>query len=613
MLRTRFILGLTVFVVLLVGLGGFALVLLSRVAGRVDATVTGNYRSILVAQTMRLELGTIDREIWGSEQDPGAAAASVNTNLNSFEENLAILTNDTATAEEQALFTTLTTNFHSLKKSVIAFRAAEEPAARRDVYQLQLFPMVKAMDLCLQEIREINNAAIIATPGRIQEISRNIIHLLMLSLVLLLLVSGYVFYRIGRSIVEPIEALTDATRALGEGRWEKPLPVASSDELGELAQSFNTMAAQLQEYRRITTDEIVRLHRTMENTLASFPDPIFVLDRSGRIELRNPAAKSLARKTGFEDGLPEPLREITDRALASNKNFLPHSFAEGLSFRYAKVDKFFLPRVLIMRDKDQQLFGVAVVLYDVTRFRLLDAAKTNLVATVSHELKTPLTGLRMALHLVTEKTVGELLPRQEELLQAAREDAEKLLRILNDLLDLAKLDAGNASLHREAVPPADLVRATVNRFADNAADQKVELTGSVSADLPPVMVDPQRIHHVFSNLISNALKHTPAGGKVSVSAALTDNDCVEFTVTDTGPGIPEEYQGRIFDRFFRVPRQEKTGAGLGLSIAREIAVAHGGRIGVRSTPGKGSTFFVLLPARESSDQRIASESPNVDS
>src|SRR6266446_9365977 len=171
-----------------------------------------------------------------------------------------------------------------------------------------------------------------------------------------------------------------------------------------------------------TTEKIVRLHRTMETTLASFPDPIFVLNKEGRIELKNPAASDLMASLRLPDQLPARLEAAAQRTLATGENFLPHSFNEVVYYRVNGADKFLLPRILAMRDKEEALFGVAVVLYDVTRFRLLDAAKTNLVATVSHELKTPLTSVRMALHLLLEKSLGVLTPRQDEMLQTARND-----------------------------------------------------------------------------------------------------------------------------------------------------------------------------------------------
>jgi signal transduction histidine kinase len=247
-----------------------------------------------------------------------------------------------------------------------------------------------------------------------------------------------------------------------------------------------------------------------------------------------------------------------------------------------------------MRNKEDVLFGVAVVLYDVTRFRLLDATKTDLVATVSHEIKSPLTSVRMVLHILLEKTVGALTPKQDELLQAARNDTERLLRILNDLLDLARLEEGNAGLRTEPVAPTKLLIGAMKEMAGKITAKGLNVNFMIEPDLPVVPVDRQRINHVFTNLISNAIKHSPENGEIVLGARLVKENDVEFNVTDQGPGIPEEYHTRIFDRFFRVPGQPQSGAGLGLSIAREITVSHGGHIGVRSAPGQGCTFYVVL-------------------
>ena len=209
------------------------------------------------------------------------------------------------------------------------------------------------------------------------------------------------------------------------------------------------MAARLRVYQQSTAEKIVRLHRTLEATITSFPDPIFVLNREGTIDLKNVAATELTQKLGLKDALPQQLKEVTRKALAGGEDFLPHSFEEVVSLRLDGKEKFFLPRVLAMRNEENSLIGVTVALYDVTRFRLLDDAKTNLVATVSHEIKTPLTSVRMALHLLLEKTLGALTPRQNELLITARDESERLLRILNDLLDLTRLEEGNSDLYRE--------------------------------------------------------------------------------------------------------------------------------------------------------------------
>jgi signal transduction histidine kinase len=253
-----------------------------------------------------------------------------------------------------------------------------------------------------------------------------------------------------------------------------------------------------------------------------------------------------------------------------------------------------LPRVIGMRDEAGHIFGAAVILQDVTRLRLLDEVKTNLVSTVSHELKTPLTSVRMGLHLLLEERIGTLNAKQTELLLAAREDSERLLRMINDLLDLAKLESGKASLPRRTENPKELIENAEEDLRAFVESRGSRLVTQITPGLPKVSVDPQQIAHVFSNFVSNAVKHTKAGEEI-VLAARNEDGKVRFSVIDRGSGIPGQFQSRLFDRFFRVPGSEITGAGLGLAIAKEIVLNQGGHIGVNSTPGEGSEFYFDLP------------------
>ncbi len=612
MLRTRLFLYLLPFVVILLAGGAYAIVLFARLANTVDASVTNSYQSFTAASAMSLALAGMEREVsWVAglrTGDKNNVMVYPKRNMDKktfaqhqqrFEENLDLLLKASTLPGEMALSQQVATNYQAFLKAVNAINSLDFPENQRLVYEQDVLPNGQTINLSLEKIHDLNHQAILATSQNIRGITRNATWLMIGGTVIALLFSGWAGYQFSRSILKPIQLLTRATRELGEDKLGQPVPVATRDELGELALAFNKMAGQLQEYRQSTTEKIVRIHRTMETTLASFPDPIFVLDQAGRIELKNPAAEGLMSGLQLEGQLPDRLQAIARNTLASGENFLPHSFDEAITYRIKGEDKFFLPRILAMRSKEDTLFGVAVVLYDVTRFRLLDAAKTDLVATVSHELKSPLTSVRMALHILLEKTVGTLTPKQDELLQAARNDSERLLRILNDLLDLARLEAGNPVLNMEPVAPATLLAGVMKEMADKISAKNLDVNFTVEPDLPAVTVDRQRINHVFTNLISNAVKHSPANGEITLSAEPTEDNSVEFSVTDHGPGIPEEYHTRIFERFFRVPGQAQSGAGLGLSIAREITLSHGGRIGVRSAPGQGCTFYVILKSTAS--------------
>jgi signal transduction histidine kinase len=200
----------------------------------------------------------------------------------------------------------------------------------------------------------------------------------------------------------------------------------------------------------------------------------------------------------------------------------------------------------------------------------------------------------MAIHLLLEEKVGPLTEKQVELLVAANEDSDRLHSILNNLLDISRIESGRAQIDFRAVSPHSMVSEVVESFRRAAQDQGVSLSLEFPDDLPDVWADVTRINHVFGNLLSNALKYTPPGGKITLSAKA-DEERVQFFIADTGQGIPGKYLPRIFEQFFRVPEQgTETGAGLGLAIVKEIVEAHGGAIGVESHEGKGTTFTFAL-------------------
>lgn len=605
MLRTRIILNLFPFVAILLAVGVYAMILFSQLASSVGRTVTDNYEGNAAANNMSEALARMDAALQRSRtEEKGTPRLMFDTNARIFEENLnSQLTNNTIAAQMNVLLQ-LRTNFNALRfVGAEMLKPETAPAAQRALYDNQVVPKTLAMNLLLDKVRDAIKENIFATANTIQRINRTITSLLVLGLVIALLISAYASFKLGKSILRPIQTLTNAAREIGQGNLEQTVPVISSDELGELAVTFNKMAAQLNTYRQSTTEQIIRLHRTMESALASFSDPVYIMDRYGRIELSNRAAEELSARLALDGALPPKLASAVAEVLKQDRDFLPDSFDAVLTWRVNGQERSFLPRLHIMRETDSKPVGVAVVLHDVTRFRLLDDAKTNLVGTVSHELKTPLTSVRMVLHMLHEKSLGPLNKSQTELVDTARKDSERLLRMLDALLDIARLEAGASRLNRETTAPAELVQGIVSEVQSAATAQGFKVQTELPADLPLVLVDRQQIGHVFHNFISNALKHSPPGGRITVAATLLSDRSVQFSVTDEGPGISAEYQARIFDRFFRVPGQAKAGVGLGLSIAREIVVAHGGRVGVHSIPGKGSEFFFVLESADKLEGR----------
>ncbi len=468
-------------------------------------------------------------------------------------------------------------------------------AVTRESYlnaEVMFFNALKSLDTLMEsDRRELQNEA-----RRVSELARVGMRVLAAAIAAGIVLSLWLARRLARSILRPIESLTRSARALGDGDLDHDVPVASRDELGELALTFNAMASKLRAYRDAMTARVVRVQRTMEATLTSTPDPLFVIARDGSTELRNPAAESLAASTEFADGFPEPLGARIQEVLGTGAHFLPSDYTHVVMARIGSDERFYLPRILAIGDELTGFGGAAMILQDVTKFRLLDDAKNNLVGTVSHELKSPLTSLRMAVYLLLEQNFGALSPRQRDLLETARDDADRLLRILNDILDLSRIESGRVALSRRDTPVRALLAEMAREMKPITDDVRQRIEIEVDDAITSVFLDPERIRHVFVNLLGNAAKYSPDGGVITLYARPAGEGAVRFGVRDQGAGIPECEVPYVFEKFYRVPGQARKGAGLGLAIAREIVLAHGGFIACASKVGGGSDFYFHLPA-----------------
>jgi signal transduction histidine kinase len=258
-------------------------------------------------------------------------------------------------------------------------------------------------------------------------------------------------------------------------------------------------------------------------------------------------------------------------------------------------ERFFRPRAIPITDTDKRPTGVIILLSDATQERHQNELKKGVISTVAHQLRTPLTSVRMALHLLLEEKVGFLNEKQAELAVAAREDSDRLYLILEQLLNMSRIESGKAQIDLRAVSAHELVFESAEPFRRAARDKGIALDVEIPDDLPEVEADPMLVTQAFANLLSNALKYTDAGGQVSISAEASE-DWVVFMVSDTGRGIPAQYVRKILEQFFRVPGQGgASGVGLGLSIVQEIISAHGGTVDVKSEEGRGSVFTFSLP------------------
>lgn len=602
-LRVRILLIAAPLLLLIVGMGAAGALLLVRLGRQSEAILRENYDSVRAMNRLNEALERIDSAF------QLALAGKVGDARKAFEARWAEARDQIAV--EQANVTIYPDEpilVARLVEQADAYRASGEAFLKAPAHEgyfgagglLERFRGLKGV---VRAIHELNEEHMHDASRQAQEAARLSVIGLLIGLAVSLLLSGAAVWWLLWAILAPIRAMTEAAQAIGGGQLHLLVPVYGGDELGRLAHAFNRMTEKLRGYRESNSQRLLRARQTGQATIDSFPDPVIVLDLLGRVESANPAAQRvLGVRPPDPSGTPLPwqppeslAQAITD-ALRLQRPTLTESFDKALTFRLDGDERQYLPQVRPIRSTEGETLGAAAVLNDVTRFRLLDRLKSDWVATVSHELKTPLTSVRLAVHVLLEEVVGPLEPKQIELLMEARDSTERLLKLIEHLLALAKLEDGREQLNLYPVEAVSLLRAAADTVATRAEDKRIEVRIEDEPGLPRVMADEVRFGHALNNLLDNAITYTGAGGKVTLTAEA-EGGGVRLTVSDTGIGIPAEHVPHVFDRFFRVPGRERTpGTGLGLAIVREIVAAHGGEIRCESAEGEGTTFIIRLPA-----------------
>ena len=596
MLRTRLMLGLALLMIIVLSMGAYSIDKCSELGKRLesigrDHDAAGHSLQEL-KQNCTVMTGALLSRLTGEDS---SSLAHFTAAGDKFQAALdAEKSRKTLSTDESSLVDKLNAAFHDYRATAQTF--LQSPASSEKTPQQLGKNTAKLIDL-VEQLTLAHEQARTADGKEAGADINQTIALLILLMIIALVAFIMAWLGLNRGLIQPLRSLSESIRQVGEGNLEQKVPVPDKHELGTLAHSFNRMAEQLKLYRVSTTDELARLNTTIRATIASFPDPIFVLNSEGAVEFRNPEADQLAVQLLFSGvtRLPAKVDEKVKHVRATGQDYLPTLFNDAIKFHLDGQDRYFLPRIVLLRDENRETFGVAVILEDVTRMLLLDDVKSSLIATVSHELKTPLTSVRMALYLLYEKTVGTLNEKQMDLVTTARDDADRLLRTLNDLLDLAKLEQGPSQLTLSEVSPAEMVEGAVHAARDVAQTAGITLETEIAPRLPGVLIDRQRIEYVFSNLIQNALKYAPDGRTILVQATLGRNragkEGVRFSVHDHGPGITPEHQEHIFERFFRVPGSNKSGAGLGLFHCTGNCGGSPGRNRGDQRPGRGQRIL----------------------
>jgi signal transduction histidine kinase len=582
-----------------------SIAVISSLGSHSQTVLKDNYRSVLAAQRMKEAIERMDSAalfMVAGERQKGIEQAQKNRGV--FEDELKVQEANITEAGEKEFTEKLRTAWTGYVTKFDRLQETASPEEARRLYFSELEPAFLLVKTAADEILAINQDAMVRKSDAVRRTAERMKTITIIVALAALALGLFVSSLLTRRILQPLSALREATHKIGEGNFETRAHVRGSDELAQLAGDFNAMAARLAEYRKSSLGDLLQAHLSMQAAIDSLPDPVVIFSIGGDLQNVNHAAETLLGLSA-QTGVKEPLKRVEDsvravlervrsHVLSGKGAYVPRGFEDAVQLPTLMGERYFLPRGAPVYETRGVVIGATAILQDVTRLRRFEELKNDLVATVAHEFRTPLTSLRMAVHLCTEEVAGPVTEKQAELLHAAREDCDRLQAMVDDLLDLSRIESGRVELFPLPTAVSHLVQSAFEEHEQEAAEAGLSLT--VESPLPEVRVlaDHERIGHVFSNLIANAIRHTPKGGHVTLGAHALDGS-MRFTVTDTGKGIPQEYRERIFEKFFRVPEAEPKGTGLGLYIAREIVRGHDGEIGVESEPGKGSTFWFTIP------------------
>jgi signal transduction histidine kinase len=600
-LRAKLLGAQAVLAVALAVVGAIAIASVRSLGQSSSSILQENYRSVLAAQRMKEAAERLDSAaLFRVAGRPDQAAAHGPPNLAGFEAELRVQEGNVTERGEAAATRRLRDAWTGYERAYRSFEPLSDRAALTDAYFAELEPRFRAVKAAAQEILDLNQDAMVRRSEHARREAGNLIALVVVATVAGLLAGTLLASGLTTRIVRPVSVLAQAVQRLGQGDLEARARVAGRDEIAGLAREFNAMADRLAEYRRSSIGELLQAQQAAQAAIDGLPDPVLILDVAGRPQNLNRAAEALLRGPVGEDplaaldpALRETVQRVRQHVVSGQGAWQPRGYEDAVRLDQPGGARWLLPRATPLHAERGAVTGVALVLQDVSRLRRVDELKNDLVATVAHELRTPLTSLRMAIHLCVEEAAGPLGPRQADLLGAARQDCERLQGIVDDLLDLSRIQGGRLELAPRRVASRALLDEALAAARDAAAAAGVALAVRDDA-AAEVSADPERVQLVLSNLVGNALRHTARGGHVTLGAATAEG-AVRFEVRDTGEGIPREHLDRIFDRFFRVPGRSGGGAGLGLYLVREIVQAHGGQVGVESEPGRGSRFWFTLP------------------
>lgn len=418
------------------------------------------------------------------------------------------------------------------------------------------------------------------------------------------LIALILLFNLPGNVANPIREFTESIREIAAKNYSRRIHFQKKNEFGDLADSFNSMAEKLEEYQASNVQKLLIEKKRIETLINNMHDPVIGLDENKRILFMNDIALKISgmkpenvmgkavQDIAMHNDLVRSLtRELFDESQPVQAKATIKIYADN---KESYFEKEIIPiKIIPTGEKEEKSMGNVIILQNITPYKELDFAKTHFIATVSHELKTPISSIKMSLQLLDNSQIGPLNDEQRNLVDSIREDAARLLKIIGELLNMAQLESGSIQLSAMSVSPREMIDLAIQNNKAEADNKHISLEYFIADGTPSVLADKDKTVWVLNNLLSNAIRYSYEHSSIVISAVPFNNQ-VQFSVTDTGQGILPQYIDKIFDRYFRIPGTQKDGTGLGLSISKEFIEAQGGTISVKSEFGSGSTFSFFL-------------------
>ena len=418
------------------------------------------------------------------------------------------------------------------------------------------------------------------------------------------LIAFFLLVKLPDNIADPIQELTRSISDIADRKYNRRVDFEDHSEFGQLAKAFNTMASKLREYNESNLFKLLLEKKRIDTLINNMHDPVIGLDEHKKIIFANHRAlqvlgikkEDLLGKSAQDVSLGNDLMRTLTRDLVAG---VPARDEKTLKI-YADDKESYFDKELIdiiitpTGEHEKKLIGHVIILRNITELKELDFAKTNFIATISHELKTPISSIKMGLQLLENGKTGPVNAEQQQLIDGIKDDSDRLLKITGELLNLSQVETGNIQLSIQKSSPYAICHYALDAVKLQAEHKSIGIVADIHEALPHIKADAEKTAWVLVNFLTNAIRYSPEQSQITLSVAKS-SDYVQFSVTDHGRGIESRYTQKIFDRYFQIPGSTKAGTGLGLAISKEFIEAQGGIIGVHSEIGMGSRFYFGLP------------------